>query len=199
MFFASQRFYVLHFVSSCILDCIDNRTNPTPSDGKLFSLDKQQVKCHPFGLLRRFQLQQNATGILYEHACCKFRNIACNMVSRVTQWNDDGEGRSMFLDRHTVDCGESSLLHSFVLERDATLKQIRYLYSCCDVLNPVWEIEVKCQENGNVFMNEGNKSVFILALQNVSCDPGSALSKFVYSRDIREYFRYEYKCCKINT
>ena len=60
-------------------------------------------------------------------------SIAPVCRSDSTPWNDEGHGRSIYLDRHNVACRDNEFLKQFQLQwnqndRDS---KIRYSYTCC--------------------------------------------------------------------
>ena len=188
--------YFMFFVG--FSSCTDNNTVSSASDWKSYSLVNQNPKCNRFSFLKRFQLQQDGSNTKYEFSCCKLQNLVCNITSRTTLWNDDGVGNSVFLDRHTVDCGESSFLQDFILQRDPTVSRMRYAYTCCDVTDPNWKTSVQCQEKETAYTSDGGGKVFNLASHNVVCDDGYALSKVYLQRNPAPHgqWKYIYKCCK---
>ena len=49
---------------------------------------------------------------------------------KTTAWNDFGNGNSVYLERHNIDCGNSSLLSELSLATNGK-KRIQYKYKCC--------------------------------------------------------------------
>ena len=65
-----------------------------------------------------------------------------NMKCRIkhTQWDDEGGGNAVYLDRHNVECGPNETINRFRLVREANNKgptgKYRYDYYCCQSNSP---------------------------------------------------------------
>ena len=112
-----------------------------------------------------------------------------------TPFNNDGGGNFVYLDRHTVDCGQNKMLESVQLMRDRTLNNYRYKYTCC--ITPR-----QCQQetfNTN-FTYDGRGNTVYLDRQNVQCPNNDYMSSFNLNRNSAtgNRVRYIYKCCHLH-
>ncbi|CAG2196875.1 unnamed protein product [Mytilus edulis] len=114
---------------------------------------------------------------------------------KVTPWNDDGGGNTVYLDRHRVSCGEpGNVINRFKLER-ARGNKIRYRYTCCKLEGNA------CVTRGinNAFTSGGNGDLIYLDRQKVECENG-VLNEFkLYRKGYSSSYKYGYKCCDLDS
>jgi hypothetical protein len=67
---------------------------------------------------------------LYNFFNTVVENLQCRGVS--TQWDDEGRGNAVYLDRHNVQCNQNELINRFRLVRNGR-GRYRYDYTCCRV------------------------------------------------------------------
>ena len=96
-------------------------------------LDRHTVDCKNKPITQ-FKLHRNSTGdkIHYKYHCAKGPNSnTCRDVT--TEYNDQGAGNVIYLDRHAVSCNEGEYLSKFRLDADDndTTGRYRYEYKCC--------------------------------------------------------------------
>ena len=110
--------------------------------GNAVYLDRQTVSCGNHAYLNEFVLRRNGAHnhIRYEYNCCNLneeryrRKTVCKEGLTTPYSYHDREGRSVYLDRQTVECQGRSFLTSFVLERNHGGSDLwRYRYTCCEV------------------------------------------------------------------
>lgn len=124
-------------------------------------------------------------------------SLTCE-VPAATDWNDEGGGNVIFLDRHFVNC-DNSVLGGFNLKRrinEDKTTQFHYEYKCCApdtsaIINQPISKETPFNEDG------GGNMVF-LDRHNIDCGKDSLLSSFRFSRNLNNLsqFRYDYTCKK---
>jgi len=96
-------------------------------------LDRHTVDCNNKPITQ-FKLHRNSAGdkIFYKYHCAKGPNSnICRDVT--TNYNDQGGGNVIYLDRHDVKCNEGEYLSKFRLDVDDndTTGKYRYEYKCC--------------------------------------------------------------------
>ena len=96
-------------------------------------LDRHTVDCKNKPITQ-FKLHRNSAGdkIFYKYHCAKAPNSStCRDVT--TEYNDQGGGNVVYLDRHAVNCNEGEYLSKFRLDADDndTTGKYRYEYKCC--------------------------------------------------------------------
>ena len=125
--------------------------------GKNYYLDRHDVKCDANEAIRSFRLHRNGKGnYRYRYLCCKLPDLTCSRnENKNTKLNDDGGGKSIYLDRHDVSCG-SSFITNFKLYRGRST--IAYKYGCCSVD----KIKKVCYDADTGFNSDGNSNTVYL-------------------------------------
>jgi hypothetical protein len=110
-----------------------------------------------------------------------------------TEWNDEGGGKAIYLDRHDVRCDAGEALARFHLQRSGG-GNYRYEYRC-----------VPAKSTGAVTSNtgwndDGRGNAVFLDRHDVVCDEGKALTRFKLVRNPVNpaQYHYDYACCKVN-
>ena len=103
-----------------------------------------------------------------------------------TQANDWGGGNSIFLDRHTLDCGDDGI-NQFKLGRPKG-NQIQYSYKCVEGINSPANINKDTGAN-----DWGGGNTIFLDRHNVNCGE-NPISKFRLVRPRPNQIRYDYTC-----
>ena len=109
-----------------------------------------------------------------------------NLRDAQTPANDWGGGNMIFLDRHTLDCGDDGL-NQFRLGRP-TDTQIQYKYKCLDGINSPANINKDTGSN-----DWGGGNTIFLDRHNVNCDK-NPIAKFRLVRPEGHTIRYDYTC-----
>ena len=104
----------------------------TPIDNSVY-LERHTVDCNNKPITQ-FKLHRNSAGdkIFYKYHCAKGPNSnICRDVT--TNYNDQGGGNVIYLDRHDVKCNEGEYLSKFRMDVDDndTTGKYRYEYKCC--------------------------------------------------------------------
>ena len=101
-------------------------------------LDRQNVNCKSVSnsFLSNFKLDRKAlasdSDVRYKYGCCKLtggKRTSC--YNDQTAFKDDGDGNSVYLDRHMVQCRFKYALAQFQLKRNSDFDKWRYEYTCC--------------------------------------------------------------------
>ena len=117
------------------------RTNGFSSDGggNAVYLDRQTVSCGTYGYLNGYWLERNGghNSIRYSYYCCNLRysrhRARTTCYNEITNWTYNGNGKSYYLDRQTVQCSRPRyFLTSFRLQRSGS--NWRYHSRCCKIL-----------------------------------------------------------------
>ena len=103
-----------------------------------------------------------------------------------TPSNDWGGGNMVYLDRHTLDCGDDGI-NQFRLGRP-TPSEIQYKYKCLEGINS------PASENKDTGANDwGGGNTVYLDRHDVNCDK-KPIAKFRLTRPQSNQIRYDYTC-----
>lgn len=93
-------------------------------------LDRHNVECEPNQALTDFRLiKEETTGrIGFEYGCANVH--LDNVVQYETEFNDDGRGESIYLERHNVSCPSETVLNAFRLVRNEAQDNYKYVFKC---------------------------------------------------------------------
>ena len=163
-------------------------------------LDRHRMHCGgPGQILSMFHLQTAGMYMRYQYKCCNLKDQRiCRLQRRSTPFNYDGYGNAIYLDRHTVDCGNTGFINDIRMERMPHQRKIRYSYYCC-MLKSAWSGKSSCYMSHTSMTDDGNGRVYYLDRQTVSCKSGYALSYFRLFRNwTGTKWAYHYRCCKVN-
>ncbi|ABC32352.1 conserved hypothetical protein [Hahella chejuensis KCTC 2396] len=160
-------------------------------------LDRHFVNCSNSdnGALQGFQLERDNSGkqIRYRFKCDSYKEVV-NKEIKSTAINDDGDGNSIYLDRHNVDCGYNPVI-SFKLTRVGS-DHIKYDYICGDKellsSKPIYERHTSYGADGASDSNFG--SSLYLDRHNVDCPDGNFISAFKLHVNGSHEYRYNYTC-----
>lgn len=101
-----------------------------------------------------------------------------------------GDGNTVYLDNHIVDCDKSPIIQ-FRGNRCLSTDKFRYDYRCGNHKSE------SCRDVSTDFNDEGGGNVLYLDRHNVKCKEGEEyISKFRLIRDGQGSYRYDYRCCK---
>ena len=101
-------------------------------------LDRQNVNCNSVSnsFLSYFKLDRKArvsdSDVRYKYGCCKLtggKTSTC--YNDQTAFDSDGDGNSVYLDKHHVQCRYKYALAQFQLKRNSNHDKWRYDYTCC--------------------------------------------------------------------
>ena len=131
----------------------------------------------------------------YNFTCCK-TPYPCNQHIKVNTYTDIGGGSAVYLDRQIVQCPHDDFITSFRLTSNITLKEIRYMYKCCNTPG-----RNKTSYLAETPLNdEGDGNLLFLDRHLISCQYGYGLSKFHLLRNISiQKYQYKFTCTKILT
>ena len=109
-----------------------NRHTPLNDDGKgnTIYLDRHNLECKN-GLISKMRLTRGGKNkkIGFAYTCKASGVKAC--TTHNTGWNDEGQGKNIFLDRHNLKCAIGKSLKRVKLVRNGKGKY-RYDYTCCE-------------------------------------------------------------------
>lgn len=128
----------------------------------------------------------------YKYRCCTTQ-LQCKNKKHTTQFDSDGNGNTVYLDRQDVDC-DRQYLNAFHLQRNAGGNKVRYSFTCCEMPE-----EKTCVNDKSTMNDDGNGNAIYLDRHIVRCPKNFALSRFkiVRSND-RNKYEYQYTCCRTN-
>lgn len=127
--------YVFESTNGLKDEAVTARFTPWNEDGggNTTFLDRHIVACEPNEAITRFQLAYDiaTSQIRYEYGC---RNVNLkNLTTYETEFNDDGKGKNIYLDRHDVKCPGNTVLNSFQLVRNDDQTQYKYVFKCGEI------------------------------------------------------------------
>ena len=183
--------------------CSTHYTAWTPSGkGHLVYLDRQRVNCgHHARAMSGFRMQsqhrKDDVYIRYRFICCSLnRKYGGLSKQKYTNFDLDGKGNAVYLDRQRVDCGTRGLINDFWVRRNRPLNRIRYHYYCNNANS---QYKVKCYStSASCFTYDGKGKLYYLDRQNAQCKRGYSLSAFrLYRNSALDSWKYWYRCCSI--
>ena len=108
-------------------------------DGDTVYLDRQTVSCGDHSYLNDYWLERNGghDNVRYSYYCCNLRyqkhRSRTSCYTSYTSFTYDGDGKSYYLDRQTVQCRHRYFLTYFRLLRNSNHDNWRYKYRCCQI------------------------------------------------------------------
>jgi len=180
---------------ACSVEIRKTSLSNADGGGDALYLDRHPVYCNVGEALSQFRLQKTTQNHMQYRYSCLTNSGSSGSVAKQSAFDMDGNvGRGMesfFLDRHEVDCGNSGILSSFRLQRNAGHGKIRYKYVC-----NTYSHTLTCHDKTTPWNDAGNGNVIYLDRHHLSCISGTALSRFRLQRS-GNTIRYNYRCCPI--
>lgn len=157
-------------------------------NGDAVYLDRHKLSCYPYGI-KQFQLVRDGKGkYRYDYLCDP--NIASDVFKDAnTNFNEEGGGKSHYLDRHSLDCGQKGIISDFKLNRSGN-NTYRYDYKC--IISPS---NLKCRDVTTSVTEDGGGNAMYLDRHNIKCENGEAINNFKLVRPNEKTIQYTYKCC----
>ena len=115
-----------------------DKTTPFNEDGggNTVFLDRHDIKCDNNEVLTEIRLKRNEQNqYQYQYKCApSSTKLTCRTDS--TQWNSEGNGNAVYLDRHDIKCNNDEALSQVHLVRKGDAQgnpdgNYRYDYTCC--------------------------------------------------------------------
>lgn len=108
-----------------------------------------------------------------------------------TPWNDSGNGNSVYLDRHDINCPNKSALSKFQMaNKDG--KQIQYQYSCLAAVDFQDAVPNSTPPN-----DDGGGNTIYFDRHAVMCPTGSAVNEWHLIRPTANKIAFNYKCVPV--
>jgi hypothetical protein len=113
------------------------RTVYTPSNddgnGNHVYFDRHNLRCGNNEYMKSWRLQRtNSDNIRFAGTCCKTNLGAKSCQTQTTNYNDDGNGNTVYFDRHFAKCTDAwPRMKSWKLQRNSRGNKIRFSYECC--------------------------------------------------------------------
>lgn len=194
-------FQEVQVVRASIGDCFSRYTPWNHmKDGDMVYLDRHWVSCNqqPMSM---FHMQRSGSNVRYQSSCCSVSGpttVSSGAVyTKYSGFSSDGDGKFVYLDRHSVNCGHNGFITFFKLQRDSGHSYVRYHYTCLS-LNGVWKDRSVCYDSATAWSADGGGDAYYLDRQTVRCSNGYALSYFRLQRDnSHSYVQYRFRCCKV--
>lgn len=158
-------------------------------NGNTVYLDRQNVECSKNGVLSQFQLvRPSSNKVQYNYTCQNASDIYPS-VYWATNFNEEGGGNMVYLDRHNVQCPAGTALSRFRLQRNGQGKY-RYNYRCSQVPSMG-----QCTNKSTTQDLDGGGNMVYLDRQNVGCGEKEVMTRFRLVRPTMSTVRYDYTCC----
>lgn len=117
--------------------------------------------------------------------------VEIKVEKKKTPPNDDGGGNLIFLDRHSVDCGDKSIMNQFHLNREkdanGSYNKIQYNYTCHTGRDG------KLTQKNSGDNEDGGGNIIYLDRHSVNCED-QFINQFRLTRPSGNTIRYDYKC-----
>ena len=180
---------------------ITNKQTPATARGgwdDVEHLDRQNVDCANDGAMQQFQLGNvgDESYIEYDYKCAMpLSKMESKTSTNATPFQDLKTVE--FLDRHTVECPEGSVLSRFQLQtkgnknNDGRKVEASYVFSCSTPMEgPRDRRDLHTEPQ-----SWGNHDYRYLDRHNVVCDRNEALQMFQLYRPGDDNLAYKYRCC----
>jgi len=195
---------------TCNNRCTDHYSGMnSDGGGNLIYLDRHTLTCgnnQALGAmgLTRFKLQRNSNGGNYEYAyrCCDVNlnsEAHTSTTSHTTSCSSDGNGQSIYLDRHGVDCGNDKVIAYKRTHRCADPNSngshghyygVQITYQCRSGATNT------CSDHYTGCNSDGNRNVVYFDRHNVQCPTDKPLMRsFRMERCTSNSIRWRYECC----
>lgn len=118
-----------------LLSEVSKSNSPTEASTNTIFLDRQYIDCGNNKLLSGMKLTISPDKTWkYDYKCKEStRNLTCRDDS--TNWNSEGDGNVIFLDRHDIKCNDDESLSKIHLTRKGD-GNYRYDFTCCKYPSP---------------------------------------------------------------
>jgi hypothetical protein len=162
-----------------------NTPNTILKTTKTIELINHDINCND-KLLSKVHLTRPSDREINYNYNCKYSNIPNEQNIRETQLNDYGDGNSIYLDRHNIECAENEGLSRIQLNKNEN--QINYSYVCkkCNMYN--------LTEHNTLTNIDGNGEILYLDRHNINCPDNKVLNSIKLVRNSHDSFSYNYKC-----
>ena len=127
--------------------------------------------------------------IQFQYKCSSGGSLD-TLVLKNTDYNDDGNGNAVYLDRHNIDCGKDSLISGLKLVRDGK-GNYQYQYQCAPSKTPL-----TCRQLSTPSNDDGGGNSVYLDRHDINCNTDESISQLKLVRNGDHAYQYNYTCCK---
>lgn len=111
----------------------------------------------------------------------------------------DGDGQSIYFDRHDINCYKGEALKSWQLKRGSggfgwgsRRRQIKFDYECCSQPN-----QGQCHSISTRLNDDGGGKTVYFDRHDLSCGKSEVMQRWHLNRDgSHDRIRFDYQCCK---
>jgi hypothetical protein len=163
--------------------------------GNTIFLDRHDINCdgQPINQFKLSRNPANWNQLRYDYQCSSGGNLGQD-VSKNTDFNNDGAGNTIFLDRHDIKCGSNEVLSQFKLNRNpANGGQYRYDYKCKTNND---QQPLSCRAVTTSANDFGKGSTIFLDRHDIKCNDDEVLNQFKLTRPTDGTINFNYTCCK---
>lgn len=161
------------------------------ADGMAIYLDRHNMDCGPKALnqilYKRNPADLSQFGMQYT---CGEGGALDTPIPKNTPWDEDGNGNTIYLDRHDAVCPENSVMTKLQLARSGN-NTWQWQYACAPSKQ-----DLTCRPETTPMDDEGHGHSIYLDRHNIKCNPNEALSRVRLARDpAGGKYQFEYTCC----
>lgn len=173
----------------------DDTLNSSPwndaGNGNFVFLDRHNVDCSDKAINNLHLVSKDENKSYHYEFKCSSGGSLSKPIDKSTEFNEDGGGNTMYLDRHNIDCGKNKVLTR--LQLISGNNKIKYDYKCASSTRPL-----TCRTDTTPWSGELKGNSIQLIKHNIKCESNEALSQLKLERKGDGNFNYKYTCCKIN-
>jgi len=168
---------------------------------KTAELTHHNINCPDNQILKKLHLRRTdppSRSIYYEFTCDRNQLLNPDNFEIPTELNDYGNGNTIYLDRHNIQCLPTYALSKIKLNKEDDL--INYDYRCTDAnLYDITDHETPLDTDGSELGEQENGAIYYLDKHNVECPDGKYLNslQLVRGNDASgntNKYQYRYKC-----
>ena len=161
---------------------------------KTEELTHHDIRCPENQILKQYQLRRTHTkprNIYYSYQCENNQIIDSDSFELPTELNEYGNGNTVYLDRHDIECPSTHALSRIKLNKEG--EQINYDYICNNAnLHDITQHETPLND-------DGNGKIIYLDRHNIQCPDGKYLNSVQLRRGNdstgrMNKYKFIYKC-----
>ena len=163
---------------------------------KTDELTQHDIRCPENQILKQYQLRrthQEPRHTYYSYECENNQILDSDNFELPTELNEYGDGKTIYLDRHNIECPPTYALSRIKLNKEG--EQINYDYTCNNAnLHDITQHETPLNDDGG-----RNSPIIYLDRHNIKCPDGKYLNSVQLRRgkdDNNNLTKYKfiYKC-----
>ena len=167
----------------------------TPSNdgggGNAVFLDRHNIDCGNQPLNRLHYSRTGDNTFQYQFTCANGGQLGA-VSQQATPFNDEGNGNTIYLDRHNADCGSGNVMTKLHLNRSGN-GMYQWQFACAPNTQPQ---PLNCRQTSTGMNNDGGGNSIFLDRHDIQCNSNEALSQIHLQRNSAgNQYQFEYTCC----